>query len=136
MDSIEGQARASHSWTLLSSPHQGMQASSNITHMPANAHACKWTPVQVGPTPQRGCVHCLKGNFGPAGRFDAHDTLEGFTAILLVPLGLLPGACRIAGLSIAVAILVHAGFQVTVAHAGATACSFTASARALGRQRH
>ncbi len=43
MDSIEGQARASHSWTLLSSPHQGMQASSTSSlHMPANGHLYKW----------------------------------------------------------------------------------------------
>ena len=42
MDNIEGQARASHSWTLRSSPHQGKQANSNIIHMPANGHLYEW----------------------------------------------------------------------------------------------
>ncbi len=50
MGSIEGQARASHSWNLQSSPHQGEQAGSYFNHMPARqfqhqSHACKWTNV-------------------------------------------------------------------------------------------
>ena len=51
MGSIEGQARASHSWNLQSSPHQGEQAGSYFNrNMPARqfqhqSHACKWTNV-------------------------------------------------------------------------------------------
>lgn len=40
MDSIEGQARASHSWTLLSSPRQGEQGALRSNQISCIAHVC------------------------------------------------------------------------------------------------
>lgn len=71
MDSIEGQARASHSWSLPSSLHQGKRASFNKIQLSASGHM-----HDCGVTSHHGFAHCLEGNQGPAGSCELHDAQQ------------------------------------------------------------